>query len=73
MMRILFVLLLLMVSPRLVAMAQTERDLPLQSESVPPVAAVATEIAEIPRTPPNLHPSPPDPIRSEQLEGAIAP
>ncbi len=72
MMRILFVLLLLMVSPRFVAMAQTERDLQLKSESVPPVAAVATEIAEIPRTPPNLHPSPPDPIRSEQLEGAIA-
>ena len=72
MMRILFVLLLLMVSPRFVAMAQTERDLQLKSESVSPVAAIATEIAEIPRTPPNLHPSPPEPIRSDQLERAIA-
>ena len=72
MMRILVVLLLLMVSPQLVAMAQTERDIKLKPESVPLVAAVAAEIAEIPRTPPKLHPSPPDPISSDQLERAIA-
>ena len=72
MIRILVVLLLLMVSPQFVAMAQTERDLQLKSEPVPPVAAVAVETAEIPRTPPNLHPSPPEPIRSDQLERAIA-